>query len=189
MQLPLQVTFRGIPPSEAIEQDVRKRAAKLERFHNHIQGCRVTVEPAHQHHHQGNLFHVRVDITVPGGELVASREKDAHHAHEDAHVAVRDAFAAVERQLQKFADERRGDVKTHAVPAHGVVDRIVPAENYGIIRTDDGREIYFHRHSVLDAKFDKLAPGTAVRFAEESGEQGPQASSVQVEGKHHVVGH
>jgi len=189
MQVPMQITFRDIPHSDAVEQDIRNKASKLERFCRHITGCRVTVEPAHQRHHQGNLYHVRVDVTVPNGELVASRERDSHHAHEDAHVAVRDAFHAIERQLQRYADEKRGNIKTHSVPPHGAIARLVPTENYGVIRTADGREVYFHRNSVINANFDTLTPGAEVRFAEENGEQGPQASSVQVVGKHHVVGH
>lgn len=114
MQLPLQVTFRNMSPSEQLEAYIRERAAKLDEFYDKIMSCRVMVELHHQHHHKGNLYHVRVDLTVPQNEIVANRKADEHHAHEDAYVAVRDAFDAAERQLEDYARRQRGEVKTHA---------------------------------------------------------------------------
>ncbi len=186
MQLPLQITFRDMPPSEAMEAAIREKAAKLEQFFDHIMGCRVVVEAPHQHHRKGKLYRVRIDITVPGAELVVNRSPDDHHAHEDAYVAIRDAFDAARRQLDTRVARRRGDVKNHELPPHGRVLNLVPMEDYGMILTPDGREIYFHRNSVVNAEFDKLESGDEVRFAEELGEKGPQASSVQRVGKHHV---
>lgn len=113
MQIPLQVTFRGIPPSEAVEARIREKASKLERFHSHIMSCRVAVEAEHQHHHQGNQYHIRIDITTPGKEIVVSREHHDNKAHEDVYVAIRDAFDAATRQLEDHARKQRGEVKTH----------------------------------------------------------------------------
>jgi ribosomal subunit interface protein len=188
MRIPLQVTFRNMSPSPAMEAAVREKAEKLEQFCDSIMSCRVVVEAHHKHHHQGNLFHVRVDMTVPDEELVVSREPDLHHAHEDAYVAIRDAFDAARRRLQDYMRRRRGHVKRHEAPAHGRILEIFPELDYGRIEASDGREIYFHRNSVLDADFEALAPGTEVRFDEEEGDQGPQASTVRVVGKHHIVG-
>lgn len=114
MQLPLQITFRHMQPSEAIETRIRQEAAKLEKMFERILGCRVVVEAPHKHHHQGNLFHVRIDLTVPNEELVVSRERHDQQAHEDAYVVIRDAFNALQRQLEDYVRRRRGDVKTHA---------------------------------------------------------------------------
>ena len=108
MQLPVQISFRGMEPSNAVEAKIRERAAKLDRFYDRITGCRVVVESPHRHHHQGKLFHVRVDLTVPGGELAVSREPAEHHAHEDVFVAIRDAFDAVQRQLEGYGGRQRG---------------------------------------------------------------------------------
>ena len=99
-----------------------------------------------------------------------------------------DAFREMQRQLQDYARKQRGKVKEHEVPLHGRVISLVPYEDYGKIETPDGREIYFHRNSVLDDAYDKLEVGNEVRFVEEMGEQGPQASTVQVVGKHHIAG-
>jgi cold shock CspA family protein len=92
------------------------------------------------------------------------------------------------RQLEDYARTLRGDVKTHELPDHGHIVELVPAEDYGRIETPDGRSVYFHRNSVLDGDFDDLEEGAEVRFAEESGAEGPQASTVHVIGKHHIVG-
>ena len=187
MKLPLQVTFRNMDASEAVEADIRDKAAKLDQYCSDIMSCRVIVELLHRAHHQGNLFHVRVDITVPGQELVASRDPDEHHAHEDAYVAIRDAFNAAIRQLQEYNEKRQQQVKRHEPEAHGRIVQLVPMQDYGVILASDNREIYFHRNSVINADFDKLEEGSEVRFHEERGEKGPQASTVKVEGKHHVV--
>jgi cold shock CspA family protein len=130
---------------------------------------------------------VRIDLTVPGTELVVSRDNGLNHAHEDAYVAVRDAFKAARRKLDSHTRRQRQQVKTHEVPPHGRVSALFPEEGYGTIQTPDGREIYFHQNSVLNGGFDKLAAGSEVRFVEVSGDKGPQASTVQLIGKHHIV--
>lgn len=187
MRLPLQVTFRGMEHSDALEAKIRERAEGLDRFFERIMGCRVVVELHHKHHQQGNLYHVRIDLTVPGDELVVSREPDEHLMHEDAHVAVRDAFDAARRELEDYARRRRGDVKTHEAPPHGRIAELHPEEDYGRIEAADGRLVYFHRNSVVDADFADLTVGTEVRFAEEKGDSGPQASTVRPVGKHHIT--
>ena len=186
MKLPLQVVFRNMEASATVEAKIRERAEQLERIYPHIMSCRVVVEAHHKHHHQGNLYHARVDLKVPNAEIVASRDPGEHHAHEDVYVAVRDAFDAVLRRLEDHARRHRGQVKSHEVPPHGRIAELYL--DYGQIGTVDGRLVYFHRNSVLDADFDQLKIGTEVRFVEEVGEFGPQASTVYVIGKHHVVG-
>jgi len=188
MKLPLEIVFRNLKPSPAIETKVRERAEKLDTFCSDIMSCRVVVEADHKHHHKGNLYHVRIDVTVPGSELVANREPHQKQAHEDVYVAIRDSFDAMRRQLEEHVRRRRGKVKTHEVPPHGQIVELSPEQDFGRIETADGRLVYFHRNSVLDTDFSRLAVGDAVRFAEEMGELGPQASSVHLEGKHHLTG-
>lgn len=113
MQVEPHITFRNMQPSDAVEAVIRERVTRLDRLFPNLTSCRVTIEEHHRHHQQGNLFQVRVDVTAPGHELVASREPDAHHAHEDVYVAVRDAFDAMDRQVEDLARVMRGDVKTH----------------------------------------------------------------------------
>lgn len=188
MEQPLQITFRDIPRSEALEADIREKAAKLDQFYEKIMACRVMVEAPHGHHHQGYLYHIRIDLTVPGKELVIKRGPKEHHAHEDPYVAVRDAFKAARRQLQDYARKQRGKVKTHEMPPHGTISEIISMQDFGRILSSDGREIYFHRNSVVDGDFDLLEVGDQVWYAEEPGDEGPQASTVHIVGKHHLVG-
>ena len=106
MQIPLQITVRDFPQSEALEVRIREKAAKLEEFHPHITSCRVTVEELRKHHQQGRHFQVSLDVRVPGREIVVNRAHD-----EDVYVALRDAFDAAKRQLEEVARVKRGDVK------------------------------------------------------------------------------
>lgn len=188
MELPLQITFRNMDSSDAVEAGVRDKAAKLDEFFDHIMSCRVVIEAEHRHHHKGNLYHVLIDIRVPGDEIVASRNPDRHHAHEDVYVAVRDAFDAAYRQLEDHSRRVRGRVKHHETPPHGTVAELHREGNYGRIRTPEGRLVYFHRNSVVNGNFDALDTGDEVRFNEEQGDSGPQASTVRIVGKHHIVG-
>jgi ribosomal subunit interface protein len=178
MKLPLEVTFRNLTRSEAVETSVREHAERLDRYCSDIMSCRVVVEASHKHHHKGNLYAVRVDLTVPDAEIVASRTPGDDHAHEDVYVAVRDAFEAVRRQVEDYTRKRRGDVKAHEPPARGRVVEIFPEAGYGTIEAGDGRLLYFHENSVLGGGFGRLAVGHEVRFAEEAGDRGPQASTV-----------
>jgi len=188
MQLPLQITFRHIETSDAVAARIRERAEELEHFFDRIISCRVVVECRHPRRQQGNLFRVRIDLKVPGKEIVVGRDPEAHHAHEDAHVAVRDAFDAARRLLEDYARERRGDVKLHAVPDHGRIARLLPERDCGFIASADGTEIYFHRNTVEKGGFDKLVVGDEVRFVAQHSEsaEGPQASTVVQLGKHHL---
>lgn len=186
MLIPVQITFRDMEPSAALEARIRKQAEKLETFFEPIASCRVVVEARH-HHRKGNLFHVRVDVTVPDAEIVASRDPKAHHAHEDAYVAVRDAFHAVQRRLEDYARRRRGQVKHHEIPPHGWIREVFPASDYGLIESSDGREIRFERNAVVEGGFDRLEVGDEVRFVEVEGAEVPTASTVHAVGKHHVA--
>lgn len=202
VQVAVQVTLRNIPFPELIEPEIHERALKLERYYNRIMSCRVLVERTHRHHLDGNRFHVRIDLGVPGGEIVVNRNSNLHGEKQDldkererkqdevqavrkhVHVAVREAFDAARRRLQDYARRQRGDTKLHQLPLHGLVVRLSP-DGYGFIATSEGREIYFHRHSLIDSSFDNLQVGAEVAFTEEAGEQGPQASTVRPLRKHH----
>ena len=115
MEIPLEISFRNMDPSPAVEARIREKAAKLERFHDRIVGCTVVVEAPHRHHHKGKLYSVHIDISVPGKDhLIVDRAKPADQAHEDVYVAVRDAFNAAVRQLEDYTRRMRGDVKSRS---------------------------------------------------------------------------
>lgn len=108
MQHGLQITWRGMDHSEAIEDHIRSKLAHLEKLHSGIISCHVAVEAPHKHKHQGKLFNVRMDLRVPHGEVAVNR-----HEHEDVYVALRDAFDAARRQLEDILHRQRGEVKVH----------------------------------------------------------------------------
>ena len=198
MTNPMQITFRNMEPSAAVEGWIREEARKLDEFYNHIMGCRVVVELPNRRHRWGNLYHVRIDLTVPGGELVVKREPSLHSSiqqtreqkvvkhlelqtpHSELRQAIDDAFKAMGRRLQDYARRQRGDVKSHETTPNARISKLFPAEGYGFLETPGGREIYFHRNSVLDQGFARLQIGTVVTFVEEDGDEGPQASTVKL---------
>ena len=188
MQIPLQITFRHMDTSEAVEANIRERSQKLERFHDHITGCHVIIDEPDKHKTKGGVFDIHITITIPGDEIIVSRKHSDNHAHEDIYVTIRDAFNAARRQLESKLRISQKKVKTHETPPHGRVTELYPMMEYGRIMTPDGRDIYFHRNSLVNGDFEKLEEGSEVRFAEEMGDEGPQASSVHLIGKHHIEG-
>jgi ribosomal subunit interface protein len=113
MQVPLEITFRGLQHSDAVESRIREKAAKLEQFCEKIISCRVAVEAEHHHQHQGNLYKVRIDLSVPQRQIVVSRDHHDKQSHEDLYVALRDAFSAATRQIEEYTRIQRGDIKNH----------------------------------------------------------------------------
>lgn len=198
MKLPLQVASRGFELPMAAEAWIRDEAAKLERFYPRLMACKVAVESLHHHHKRGSLFHIRIDLTLPVGELVIKHEPgligqarrtgeselqkhwEVKTLHKNLRLAITDAFKAAGRRLQDYARRQRGQIKRHESPAVGQVTRLLRNRGYGFLMTEDGREIYFHEDSVLNRAFPRLRTGTKVIFAEEQGEKGPQASTVRI---------
>ncbi len=181
MQVPLQITVRNMAHSDALDQQIREKASKLEEFYPKLMRCQVMVEEQQRHKQQGKLFNVRLHLTMPGGEIAVNRDCD-----EDVYVALRDAFDAAKRKLEDFARKQRGAVKVHELEHYGRVARLFPEEGYGFIETADGRELYFGRDNVASPSFDQLAIGAEVQFLEDVGAEGLQAKRVSV-GKHRLA--
>jgi len=182
MQIPLEITFRDVEKTPELDTLIRQKAAKLDKICDHINSCRVVVEKLQKHQSTGQPFRVRLDLKVPPGhELVVSRDPSKGNLHLDLPAEIRWAFEAMERQLIELLDKLKRDVKTHPYQqVQGVIERLFTENGTGFIRTVDGREVYFHRNSVLHDGYTQLKIGTGVRFSEEMGEKGPQASSVQI---------
>ena len=180
MPFPIEVAFRDMDPTPALEDFVNQWCTKLEHLYDRIERCHVVVERPHQRHHKGNRFQVRVTLSVPGPDIVVSRDPSLDGAHEDVYVAIRDAFQAARRQLEDHVRTLRRDVKTHVEPVHGRVTYLDVEGEWGYLEAD-GRQIYFHHNSV---RGQPLAVGEEVRFTEESGNKGPQATSVARVGEH-----
>lgn len=107
MQIPLEISFQDMGHSDTVETSVRERVAKLEQLSNEITSCHVFISAPHKNHQKGNLFEVRIEVRVPGTELAVSNNPGDIHAHEDAYVAIRDAFDAMQRQIKKWKQQRK----------------------------------------------------------------------------------
>lgn len=190
MAIPLQITFRDMDPSPAVDANVREHAERLKRFHDRIVSCRVVIAAPHRHHHKGHIYAVSIDLSVPGADVTVSRDPQRNHAHEDVYVAIRDAFNAAIRRLEDQVRRMRAEVKTHEAPVQGVVVRLFSDKNYGFIENAELGEIYFHANSVVNGAFEALEVGSEVRLSIAEGESphGFQASTVTPIGKHHPVG-
>jgi ribosome-associated translation inhibitor RaiA/cold shock CspA family protein len=172
MKIPLQVTFRDMPRSDAVEAEIRRRAEKLEEFCDRIMSCRVTVEMPAAHKHQGKLFSLHVDVKVPGEEIASTRR----HEHEDVYVAIRDAFGSVQRRVEDFVRRSRGDVKRHEPLVHGRIVRLFD-DGHGFIEDGEGNEYYFDTAGVVRGA-ERLTVGATVEFLTETASQGLQAKRV-----------
>lgn len=175
MNFLLEIAARDFDLTEANKADIHKYAEKLGAAYDRIIRCRVVVEALRHREHKGLFYNVKVVVTIPGTELVIK-----HKPNEDFHLAVKDSFNAMRRKLEDFVVQRRGKIKHHEETPIAHISNLFPEEGYGFITSSDGREIYFHKNSVLNHDFSRLEKGMEVRFSEELGEKGPQASSVTV---------
>jgi ribosome-associated translation inhibitor RaiA len=118
MQIPLQITFKDILPSDAVAADIRKRADRLEKYYENILSCRVTLGVDGKHKYQGRLYTARIEISVPDSQIAINRN-NPDHLNEDLYIVLHDAFDAAKRKLEEYARIKRGDIKTHTQPARG----------------------------------------------------------------------
>jgi cold shock CspA family protein/ribosome-associated translation inhibitor RaiA len=183
MQTPPEIKFHDVDRSEWVENYIRERVQHLERFAEGITSCHVTLSQEAAKHNKGNRYSVMVEVRLPPNhDLAAKKQKIVHDMPTELPALINLAFGAIEKQVKKTAQLRRADVKSHNGGPRGLVAKLSP-DGYGFIRSFDNRDVYFHRNSVLHGDFERLTIGAEVRFSAEEGEEGPQASSVQLVGK------
>lgn len=182
MEIPLEIAYHGLEKDETVDKIVRNYAASLEDVCDHLVSCRIVLERPHAHQESGNPYRVRILVRVPPGqELVVKRETSEGDLHDHLIKVVSDAFDAMTRKLRETVERQQGQVKEHPEQqVQALVVRIFKDKGFGFLKTPEGREIYFHENSVLHGDFRRMEPGTGVRFAEELGEEGPQATSVAI---------
>lgn len=185
MEVPLELTFRGMEKDPEIERYIIKKLDRLNSISDRLIGCSAAIEKPQKHQRNGNPYRFRLVITIPGNiEIVVSREPADSPMHAPLRTVVKSAFDAAKRQLIEIKEKRRRDVKKHPdQEMTALVERLFKNEGYGFLRTMDDREVYFHENSVLHDDFDRLEVGTGVRYVETVGEKGPQASTVQIVSK------
>ncbi len=188
MQVPLEIAFHNVDSSDWIENQIRSRAAKLEKIYGRLTACRVRIDRRATNPTRTIPPVVRIELGIPGRkDLVVSHEPEhlqRKFQAPDMHNAIHEAFRIAEDQLAKLKEQRQRRSKEpghDAASQHlGQVAELAPGGDFGFIRTNGGSLLYFHRNSLLSGDFDALAPGQHVYYVEAAGDTGPTASKVRV---------
>lgn len=184
MQTESKITFHNLDPSPALEARIEQKIAKLNTRFKDIVGLNVVVEAAHHHQQKGRLYSTRIDVRLPGGQLVVSVHPGKNpRKHDKVFAAMNNAFLAIEKKLARYKELVRQKIKIHAPHWQAaVVSNLLANDGFGFLSTIDGEEIYFHKNAVMNDRFGDLDIGSKVSFvlAEGEGRKGPQASAVRV---------
>ena len=185
METPIQVNFQNMTSTEHVRDAIATHVAGLESRFGRITACRVNVKAPSDRHRTGGLYEVHIHLVLPDDrEVNIGHTPKEDERHSDLSFAINDAFHRARRILQDQVRHMQNQTKSHDNAPLGTVSQLEPIDGFGMLRTIDGREIYFHRNSVLNDAFSKLKIGTRVIFSEEVGNKGPQASTVRILGKH-----
>jgi cold shock CspA family protein/ribosome-associated translation inhibitor RaiA len=195
MQTPVEIDFQDLESSDQLRACVRRNISMLEERFGRITACRVVIRGPSERHRKGGAFDVSIQLSLPqgrgvdiGGSEGRARDAETDNRLLDPVVALNDAFKRARRRLQDHARRMQGHVKAHDGPPIATVARFDDDAGFGFLETPDGREVYFHKNSILDGGTRQVTPGTRVTFFEEMGDKGPQASTVRVLGKHAMRG-
>lgn len=181
MDVPPEIAFRNVEPSDALKERILEGIDSLEDVYDRLVSCRVMVEDTTQARSTGKIYRVRLDISIPHQTVVVDERPTDADKPRDVYQTVKNAFDIARRRLHDLKEKQRREVKTPGLPPHGRIVELLADDTgarYGFLMAADGREIYFHENALLDLDFDELDVGTEVRFAEERGNEGPQASTV-----------
>jgi cold shock CspA family protein len=185
MQTPVEIDFQGMKATDRIRTSIINHVDGLENRFGRITACRIAIKGPSEHHRKGAPYEITIRLVLPQGrEIDIARTPIADERLADIDFAINDAFKRARRRLSDQARRIRGEVKSHNGQPIATVRRIDDASGFGFLETADGREIYFHRNSVLNNAFSHLTPGARVSYCEEAGVKGPQASTVKLLGKH-----
>jgi len=174
METSVNIIIRGFENTTSIEDRLRRNVEKLPLFHQRIESCKIAVDMPQKHKHQGKLFNVRIDVNVPKKHLVVNRT-----LNENLYVAIREAFSAMKRQLERYNRQQKNNVKVHPERLTGTITRLY--KDYGFIESSDGREFYFNASSVMHPAFDHIEIGGPVQFIESMMDDGLQAVHINAQ--------
>ena len=185
MEVPVQIDFQGCEPQPALRDRIATCLEKLETRFGRITAARVVIKGPGGHHRTGGLYEVGIHLSLPEGRAVdVERTPTPDERFGQPLFAINDAFRRARRQLEDEVRKLDRRVKDHAPVPTATVARLDPSGEFGFLETADGGQIYFHRNSVIDHAFPRLKEGSRGTFVEEAGDEGPQASTVRLMGKH-----
>ncbi len=181
MDVPPEIAFRNVDPSDRLKALILEGIEKLEKVHPHLISCRTTVADTTPGRHSGNTYRVQLEMAVPNRTVIVDQSDPEAIEHQDVEQAIRQAFSIARNRLQEVKERSRGEVKTSRLPPHGRVTKLLVDDEgvrYGFLESREGRQIYFHEEALVDLDIEELEVGDEVRYAAAEGEKGPQASTV-----------
>jgi cold shock CspA family protein len=183
-ETPLQIVFKDIEGSAALEKLIRDKVSWLGRLHAHPTACRIVIEVPHRSAGGGKTaLAITIELEVPGrNKIIAKASEERRETKSDQLAFIHRAFDAAHRQLEETADIRQGTVKQHEGAVEtGMVVRLFPEQNYGFVEVKGAPDLYFTRNAVIGGNFDDLVIGMTVAITRATGEgpTGPQANSVR----------
>jgi ribosomal subunit interface protein len=182
MQIPLQIVFRDLDRSLAVEDKIREKFNKLDKYYHLMTFSRVAVGFEERRKHQGKLYKVSIYVALPGKDVAVT-----HHPHENLYTALQEAMDDLQRQLEQYHSRLYGDTKNHGDRLHGEIVRLIESEAYGFIADEENNEYYFNLSHLVDSKFNDLRIGEHVRFLPAMGNEGLQARRVSIPKRHRGV--
>lgn len=181
MQVPPEIAFRELEPSDDLRQAILDGIEELETVYPNLISCRTVVADDTPGQRSGTNLRVRLDLSIPGKTLVVEEDNAEPGTERSARQTIDDAFAVGRKRLQQAKERQRGDVKARELPPHGRITRLLVDDTgvrYGFLESRDGRRVYFHEDALVDLDYDELRVGDEVRIAVAEGDDGPQASTV-----------
>src|SRR5450759_4636828 len=161
MQTPVEIEYQGMEARPHIQTALAKHVDDLEQRFGRVTACRVVLKAPGGHHRTGGLYEVNIRLALPDGrEVNVDRTAQADERHSDLDFAINDACKRARRQLQDRVRELQGQVKHHENLPVATVVQLDPLGEFGLLESSDGQEIYFHRNSVLDDDYSRLAVGS-----------------------------
>jgi ribosomal subunit interface protein len=180
MQIPLQITFRDLDRSLSVEDKIREKFSKLDKYYHLMTYSRVVLGLEERRKHQGNLHKVAIYVALPGKDVVVS-----HRFNENLYIAIQESMDDLWRQLEEYHSRLYGDTKSHGDRLQGEIVRLIETDGFGFIADKDNNEYYFDLSYLVDTKFHDLRVGERVRFLPVRGNEGLQARRVSVPKRHH----
>lgn len=178
-----EITFPDFDPSDAIRADIEKYLVKIEKLYDKIIFCHVSVRAPHRHQRK-HIYHINIQLEIPGEDIIINKEPEKDYSHTDIHLAIRDAFNSLKRSLRKRVKGKKTKLKTIETHDYAMIKSFDSNQGFGFVADSSGREIYFHKNSIINFNPDELKPGLKVKFVEEPGEKGQHVTSMSVVGSY-----
>ncbi|TVR52135.1 MAG: HPF/RaiA family ribosome-associated protein [Gemmatimonadales bacterium] len=181
MQVPPEIAFRGLEPTDSLKVLILEGIEKLEKVYPNLISCRTVVTDDTPSRHSGHTYRVRLEVGIPKHNVIVDKRDPESIEHKDVTQAIREAFSIARKRLLEIKERQSGDVKTHDLPPHGRITRLLIDDTgvrYGFLESREGRQVYFHEEALVDLDYDDLEVGDEVRYAAAEGDEGPQASTL-----------